>query len=111
VRADGLPDDSLLHGVVSPDRTTALYAWVQLGSGVAHAGAQRVPLPGLEPDRRYRVELVEPFGRAARQAQTDPSWARPDGLREFSGAMLGAAGLPLPLLGPAQAVLLEVFGL
>jgi len=73
-------------------------------------GAERVPLPGLDPSRRYRVELVEPFGRASRQAHSDPGWARPGGAREFSGAMLGAAGLPLPLLGPGQAVLLEVSG-
>jgi alpha-galactosidase len=110
VRADGLPDGTLLHGIVAPDRGTALYAWVQLDTA-AQAGAQRVLLPGLDPARSYRVELVEPFGQAVRQAAVDPAWTRAGGIREFSGALLGTAGLPLPLLGPAQAMLLEVSGL
>lgn len=107
VRADGLPDGTLLHGLVSPDRATALYAWVQL-TGAAQGGARRVPLPGLDAARRYRLDLAEPFGRAARQALKDPSWIAEATAGVFSGELLGAAGLPLPLLGPAQAVLLEV---
>jgi len=109
VRADGLPDATLLHGVVSPDLSRALYAWVQL-DGAAQAGAQRIPLPGLDPARSYRVELAEPFGRAARQGIGDPAWTQSAGVGEFPGSMLTDAGLPLPLLGPGQAVLLEVSG-
>ncbi len=111
VRADGLPEGSLLHGVVAADGTRALYAWVQLDSA-AQAGTQRVPLPGLQPSRRYRVELAEPFGAAVRQGLSAPDWitggSTGAGIHEFSGATLSTTGLPLPLLGPAQAVLLEV---
>jgi alpha-galactosidase len=113
VRADLPANGSLLRGVVSPDRATALYAWAQLEIS-ARPAAQRVPLPGLDPARRYRVALAEPFGSAVRQALRDPHWMRPDtesGIHEFGGALLGSAGLPLPLLGPAQAVLLEVSAL
>ena len=109
VRADGLADDdSLLHGIVSADRSSALYAWVQL-SGARPSAATRVALPGLDPARRYRVSLAEPFGPASRQAIRDPSWI--GAASEFSGALLTEAGLPLPLLGPAQAVLLELTAL
>jgi alpha-galactosidase len=111
VRADGLPDGSLLHGVVSIDGAHALYAWVQLDSA-AQAGAQRVRLPGLDRSRRYHVEVVEPFGAAVRQGLTPPDWTVGGpvggGIHGYGGALLTTAGLPLPLLGPAQAVLLEV---
>ncbi|MDN5761913.1 MAG: alpha-galactosidase [Microlunatus sp.] len=57
VRVD-FPDDSVnAHGVVAPDRATAIFSIVAVGrSPVASVG--RIPLPGLDPARRYRVAPV-----------------------------------------------------
>src|ERR687897_2404015 len=54
VRLD-FPDPAvLLHGVVASDRSAALYAFVSVAlSDVVQVG--RLALPGLDPDRRYRV--------------------------------------------------------
>lgn len=106
VRADLVPAGSLLHGVVAPDRSQGVFAWVQLEAGLI-ATSERVPIPGLDPARAYRVELVEPFGPASRRSIADPAWpAATSG--PFSGDLLAVAGLPLPVLNPGQAVLLEV---
>ena len=57
VRID-FPDDTLTAtGVVSPDRARAIYSYASVArSEVVLLG--RVPMPGLDPARRYRVEPV-----------------------------------------------------
>jgi alpha-galactosidase len=84
VRAD-LPDPAYaLHGVVSADRSEALFCFVALATS-AYERPGAVRLPGLDPDRIYRVDDVTLSGRA-----------------------LAKVGLQMPLLGPEQAVLIEV---
>jgi alpha-galactosidase len=84
VRAD-LPDPAYaLHGVVSADRSEALFCFVALATS-AYERPGAVRLPGLDPDRIYRVDDVTSSGRA-----------------------LAKVGLQMPLLGPEQAVLIEV---
>jgi len=124
VRID-FPDDSLnAHGVVSPDQSTAIYSLVSVSrSPLVSTG--RVPLPGLDPDRRYRVvpvqELLPRSGRVPRWwGLRTPSWeevhALPPGTRpalqpdgelgvELSGATLGRAGLMPASINPDHAVL------
>jgi alpha-galactosidase len=106
VRADAVPDGALLHGIVAQDGSRGLFAWVQLEAGPL-AGSQRARIPGLDVGRTYRVELTEPFGPASRRSIADPAWLSGP-VRPFSGALLSVAGLPLPVLNPGQAVLLEV---
>jgi alpha-galactosidase len=57
VRVD-FPDDSVnVHGVVAADQGSALFAVVAVDrSEVVSVG--RIPLPGLDPHRRYRVQPV-----------------------------------------------------
>ncbi|GAA3562343.1 alpha-galactosidase [Microlunatus spumicola] len=57
VRID-FPDDALLAGgVVAHDRRSAIFSFASMSrSDVASVG--RVPLPGLDPDRRYAVSPV-----------------------------------------------------
>ncbi len=54
VRID-IPDDTIAgHGVVAPDQSRAIYSFAELGRpAVVFRG--RLPLPGLDPERRYRV--------------------------------------------------------
>jgi alpha-galactosidase len=115
VRAD-LPDDgALLHGVVSHDRSHAVYAYVRLRTGdLVQDGA--VPLPGLDSARRYRVrlrtELTDEGAAAPFVGLTaGPPWTRKgDGLA-LPGSALGTSGVTLPLLRPASGVLVEAIAL
>lgn len=103
VRAD-LDADRMLHGVVSPDRARALFAWVALGTTpIAHSS--RVQLPGLDPSFDYRVAVS---GDASRHEVADPAWMLAGGEVVLSGAVLSGAGLPLPVLNPGQALLLHL---
>ena len=110
VNAD-LPDDELLlHGVVSGDRSEALYAMVALGMPVAETPG-RIGIPGLDPARRYRVQAVfptavtgdadNPFMQIA-----PPAWLA-DGA-EASGSFLAEVGVAMPVLRPERALLLHV---
>ena len=64
-----------------------------------------VRIPGLDRDRRYRVERIalddRPLGRAKRQ----PGWL--DGVT-VSGAQLEVSGLTLPVLDPETTLLLHL---
>ena len=124
VRID-FPDDSLnAHGVVSADKSAAIYSLVSVArSPLVSVG--RVPLPGLDPDRHYRVVPVEDLlprsGRVPRWwGLRTPSWeevhALPPGIRptlkpdgelgvELSGAALARAGLMPASINPDHAVL------
>ncbi|MGF1662322.1 MAG: alpha-galactosidase [Kineosporiaceae bacterium] len=97
-----------LHGVVASDDSRALYAFVQLTTS-PDAVPGRHRLPGLDPARRYAVEVVDltgdglPPAAAGRQVP----WIE-TGRIELSGAILASVGLPMPALQPAQGVLLHV---
>ncbi|GAB2686213.1 alpha-galactosidase [Thalassiella azotivora] len=108
--ADGRDDDpEVLHGVVAPDRSEAALAWVRLTTGRdAVPGARR--LPWLDPGLRYRVRVRTEVG-VARAVQTrPPGWwdAACAGGLLVSGSVLVHAGLAMPVLGPAQAVVLHL---
>ena len=127
VRLD-FPDPAvLLHGVVAPDRSAAIYAFVAMAvSDVVQLG--RLPLPGLAAGRRYRVRPV-PIGQRPRGLSRPDWWGGTPAARVpwapsspeeawrawtdeldgvvLSGTALGRAGVAAPGLNPEQAVLLE----
>ncbi|MGC4865241.1 alpha-galactosidase [Micromonospora sp. DT53] len=108
VRADDVDEGALLHGVVDPDRKHAVYAWVRTATS-ATAHTPRVALPGLDPRRRYRVRIRPETGPASRHQVADPAWL--SGAEQgvvLSGRVLTRDGVPLPLLNPGQAMLLEL---
>ncbi len=105
VRGDHLDDGALLHGVVSEAGDHAVFAWVRTETG-ATGNAVRVPLPGLRPELGYRVRVRRELGDASRHQIADPAWLA-DADAVFTGAVL-AEGLPLPVLNPGQALLLEL---
>ena len=109
VHAD-LPDpQTLLHGTIAEDASAALFAWVRLASSGGPQGA-RVPFPGLSRDRDYIVRLPDAFGAPALHG-SEPAWVAhargADGFR-VPGAVLTAAGLPMPVLQPASGLVLEL---
>lgn len=104
VRAD-LPDPALqLDGVVSTDRTEAWYRLSALDHTIGWP-VGRVPLPGLDADRRYRVTVVAPGGGSVARGPAAPPWAS-IGLT-MSGRALADVGLQAPSLAPDQLVLLR----
>jgi len=105
VRGDHVDDGALLHGVVSDAGDHAVFAWVRTETGPL-GNAVRVPIPGLRPDLAYRVRVRRELGDASRHQIADPAWLAADDT-SFTGAVL-AEGLPLPVLNPGQALLLEL---
>jgi alpha-galactosidase len=127
VRLD-FPDRTVnVGGVVAPDRSRAIYSLASLdGSDVVLVG--RIRLPGLAPDRRYRVTPLL-VGRLPYGVRPPPWWgirlpkidyydsagSRPAGLSAdaipqpagvvLSGAALGTVGLTAPNLNPEQVAL------
>jgi alpha-galactosidase len=102
VRADHPDPAAYVHGVVAPDRAAGVFAYVQLRSS-ARAVPAPMCLPGLDPARRYRVELSEPAGPAITLGRS-ASWTT----RELTGRVLAEVGLRPPILAPEQAWLVEV---
>lgn len=105
VRADDVDDGALLHGVVRPDRSEAVFAWVRTATS-ATAHSPRVPIPGLDPSLTYRVRVRDEIGSGIRHQIADPAWMT-DASFACTGAVL-AEGLPLPVLNPGQAMLLHL---
>lgn len=108
VRADRGESPLWLQGVVSSDRSEALFALSAVGRADT-SQHPRLQLPGLDPAARYRVRALLPSGPPSHL--TSPPWlAR---VLEAEGAVLpGAAlalsGLAAPLLDPEQGLLLAV---
>jgi alpha-galactosidase len=97
-----------LHGVVAPDASAALFAVVQLTTS-ADAVPGRRRLPGLDPARRYAVEVIDVTGDGlpAPAAADQVPWVEA-GRVVLPGAVLGTVGLPMPALPPAEGILLQV---
>ncbi|QEA27751.1 alpha-galactosidase [Microbacterium sp. CBA3102] len=104
VRADEVDDQTLLHGVVAVDGSRAVYAWVRLGTSV-DGFTPRTRIPGLPATQRYRLRMREDLGNVARHQVADPAWI--DSGVEGSGAFFESVGVPLPLLDPGAALLIE----
>ncbi|MFC7625283.1 alpha-galactosidase [Microlunatus sp. GCM10028923] len=104
VRID-YPDESIhAHGVVAPDRRTAIFAVAAVGrSEVESVG--RIPLRGLDPDLRYRVEPVMVDPAAVGRAR-DP-WFTPTPA-PLPGSVLIGGGLRVSDLRPEHVVLVRV---
>ncbi|WP_324533579.1 alpha-galactosidase [Actinotalea sp.] len=93
-----------LEGVVAPDGGEALYRLSALDLTLTWP-AGRVTLPGLDPDRTYRVTAQAPGDEVA-HGPWAPAWTR-DGVT-LSGRVLAEVGVQSPLLGVDQLLLVRV---
>ena len=90
--------ETLLYGVVSPDRREALFNFVRLRTSPRH-GSPPLVFAGLDPSARYRVERLRlpgelPVATAAEKpAAQGVAW----------GSVLTNAGIAAPSLDPEQA--------
>ncbi|CAM3197460.1 alpha-galactosidase [Actinomyces slackii] len=102
VHADVDDDDVLrIQGVVAQDGSDALFEIASLGQPLTWPGAPR-PLPGLDPQRTYRVSLAVPAyeGLHYRAAWLEQGVTLP-------GAYLSATGLALPFIHPDHLILVR----
>jgi alpha-galactosidase len=109
VHADHPDPSVLVHGVVAADRSEALLAYVTVATSAA---AVPVParLPGLDREARYTVEPVNTGGSPFTVQRAGPPWWPVDGEAApvLPGSFLTDVGLPMPVLGPEQAVVLHL---
>ncbi|MEY4390508.1 MAG: hypothetical protein RLZZ400_251, partial [Actinomycetota bacterium] len=104
VRVDASEDESLTHGVVSLDKSRAIFTHVALKSS-RYSRPANIRFAGIKSDSIYRVTLVEPAGAPTFTQLHGPKWT--PGV-ELSGATLEAIGLRAPVLRPEQALLIEL---
>ena len=107
VRADATDEGTVLHGVVAQDRREAVFCFARTATSPS-AVPGRTPLPGLDPELSYRLELCPEVSALAAIAD-QPAWLAGDGFGSpISGRLLSGAGLTLPVLHPGQAVVLRL---
>ena len=106
VRSDAGDSARWVHGVVAADASSGLFAVVAM-TATRDAVVGPATLPGLDPDAVYRVAPLR-LGAwpVVVQDAMPPWWAH--GSVTMSGRMLAAVGIPMPLLAPEQALVLEV---
>jgi alpha-galactosidase len=100
VRVDHPDPSAYVHGVVSA--SGAVFAYVQLTSSARTVPAP-LRMPGLDPERRYRIRAVAPAGGPFTNDFGRPSW---DAV--LTGRALAEVGVRPPILGPEQAWLVEL---
>ncbi len=125
IRMDDLGDGFLTHGVVSRDRSRALF-FAALVAFPPSDPPPRLLLRGLDPDRAYRIRPLL-VGGAPRGLISPPWWggrpiappayggdARPDASGEppvgtvLPGSALMAAGVAAPRMHPDNVLVLEL---
>ena len=104
VRVDAPLPGVEAHGVVAADGGEALFCLVVLDRPLTWPPGL-VRLPGLDPERTYRVAPAGPGARPAADADA-PAWQRRDGLA--TGRTLAAVGLQVPPLPPDSAALVHL---
>ena len=106
VNGDHPDPAATVHGVVAQDRSAAVFCYAQLSMSLPEIPAP-AQLVGLDPDRRYRVVPLMPAGPSELIERVPPRWLQA-GEVVLTGRLLGSVGLPMPVLRPEQALLLEV---
>ncbi len=98
------PDPAIwVNGVVSTGRDRALFSIAAVDRSVTWPPG-RVRLPGLDPDRRYRVRPVAPADRYPEAPQVPPWW---DEGVIATGRTLARVGVQIPAMYPEYLHLLQ----
>lgn len=105
VRMDYPDDAHYLYGVISNDKKSALFSYVQL-QPIVTSHAPKLTFRGLSPEKRYKVSVISGAGSAEFMAITPPPWLSEEVI--LTGSALERVGLPAPILRPESALLLKI---
>jgi alpha-galactosidase len=98
------PDPAIwISGVVAQDASEAVFGVVTVDRSITWPPG-RIRLPGLDPERTYRVEPIA-FDEERHDTASTPPWWR-SGVR-LTGRALAEAGVQLPMMLPEEAALLR----
>ena len=106
VRIDHDDPHAYVHGVLAADRTSALVAYVQLSSAQA-LFPRPVRVPELDPERAYRVNLLDVPGEGGGRHLMRGAMAVEAGL-VLTGRQLAAHGVRLPVVNPESIALVWI---
>ena len=111
VHADSNDPAVRLDGMVMPNRDAAIYRFTQLTTSQTYPAAP-VHLPGLDPERTYRVSPLDPSLdlTGLTNGQSTLGWWNEEGV-VLTGEALQRYGIRPPSLHPQQAVLLKAVAL
>ena len=104
IRTEHAEPNAYVHGVVSQDKSEAIFMFAQLRPSQFSRPAN-IRLTGLDADSTYEVKVVEPAGAAQSMQLKPPTWFT--GV-QLTGSALASFGLRSPVLRPEQALLIEV---
>jgi alpha-galactosidase len=90
--------------VVAPDQGQAIVSVSQIATSRG-LPVGPIRIPGLDLDRKYRLERLAIDERRLGLAKQQPVWL--EGV-EVSRRQLAVAGLPMPILNPETALLLHL---
>ena len=105
VRLDHPNDAVLAHGVVAHDHSEALVAFVQMDTAESLI-VEPLQIPGLDPDRHYRLEVLPIVALPKGPAKQQPSWIRQGA--ELTGRHLAVLGIQPPVLDPESALVIHL---
>ncbi len=95
------------HGVYSTDRREAIVSFAAIATAISLTPPPLL-LPGLDPDRRYRVERLHLPGERLGPGRTQPAWCVEG--TTMTGATLASIGIQPPVMHPETAVLIHLTG-
>jgi len=105
VHVDGTDPGIDVRGMVAADAASAVFTITQTETSVAYP-AGRVRMPGLDPDRRYRLRVIASGENGEYPGQSPLGWAHHDTI--LTGRELESVGLRPPVQFPQQARVVEL---
>ena len=105
VHADPVDPALRITGVVGVDRDEAVFTVATVAT-LEEALPEPLRLPGLDPERLYRVRVRDEIG-SPQAGWIIPPWLSA-GEARLPGRVLGEVGLQLPVLWPFQALVLHL---
>ena len=107
IRVDHPDQNSYVYGVVAQDKSEALFAIAarDMSESTFPAVAR---IPGLDPDRIYRVMALSDAGNGQTMQRGYPKWMQILNGITLSGAELANVGLRPPILAPENAILIQI---
>ncbi len=106
VRLDSHDEATMTQGVVSRDKVEALFVYARVTTARSSV-PDPVQFAYLDPDRKYRAQILALPGRSGDFGRTQPAWMA-NGSVVLSGRALMKVGIQPPVLDPESALLFHL---